>query len=830
MSAVRVLTRCSPLVLAAALAGAGDLVPGMAVALGIGDFVVVSYVGSAGLPSSDAPCGAPFGRRSEGDIGELIGGPQSCAGLPQWRVHWSGDGGIAWSAGAGLRKTPCSDRDRDGCLPPPCGEDCNDTVAAVGCRGEACSDGRDNDCDGAADCRDTDCGRDDDLDGCARVPCGKDCDDGEPSVGCRKETCGDGADNDCNGAADCEDGACGRDADRDGCLAPPCGNDCNDTVEAVGCRDELCKDGRDNDCDGATDCRDTSCGRDDDLDGCVRVPCGKDCDDQDPLVGCATELCDDGRDNDCNGAADCADGACDGAPCDGGVFCDGPDSCVGGRCRPVGADPCPGPDGDANCAESCNEIAANCTAPDPDGAPCDLGLAGSVMDACAGGMCMPGPPPNDHCSTGTVVTATPFSAEADTLQGGQGLTDPVPTCSAKLTGGSTVWYRLTPARAGVVVANTFFSGYDTALVAYTGTCANPAVVNLVEVSCSSDAGSGLQSQIVFDVTPGTTYHLMITGEANVAPLPAGILRLSLQLLDEFSDCCAAHDTAGCDTVACQSCVCGEAGGEPGCCAAVWDEACVQAASDAAACSSTCACGFCGDGALAFGEACDDGNSVAGDGCEPDCSPTPGATTTVTTTIPVTPTTDGSVATTTTTVPAGASVAACSPGPCYTHPIPARQLSIRPLATQPDGAALVFLSRARYELPAGAHAPTEDGATLTVRDSGGRRVQFNLPATSWHSLGRRGARGFVYSDKRHRHGPCTKVVLKAGRMIKAACAGPDVALTPPLTEPVDVVLQTGTASSSSSYCARFGAATTRNGGGSYVATNAPPPNGCPLAAP
>jgi hypothetical protein len=158
------------------------------------------------------------------------------------------------------------------------------------------------------------------------------------------------------------------------------------------------------------------------------------------------------------------------------------------------------------------------------------------------------------------------------------------------------------------------------------------------------------------------------------------------------------------------------------------------------------------------------------------------------------------------------------------------LTIRSLGTRPRKTALTFVSRARYELPAGAHAPTKEGAALTIQDSGGQRVEFHLPAMSWRSLGRTGGRGFVYSDKRRRHGPCTKVLLKAGRTIKATCVGPSVALAPPLTEPVDVVLQTGTASSSSSYCARFGGAITRNGGGSYVAANAPAPTGCPLAVP
>src|SRR5262249_40959657 len=38
--------------------------------------------------------------------------------------------------------------------------------------------------------------------------------------------------------------------------------------------------------------------------------------------------------------------------------------------------------------------------------------------------------------------------------------------------------------------------------------------------------------------------------------------------------------------------------------------------------SNCTTPGCGNGVVDPGEACDDGNSVSGDGCEPDCTPTP----------------------------------------------------------------------------------------------------------------------------------------------------------------------------------------------------------------
>ena len=833
MSALRPL----PILALAAVVAASLLAPRPSAALGAGVFVEVT---GTGLASSDHACAPPFGVRSRGDIGEIIGGPESCSGHPQWHVQWSGDGRIGWSAATGLRAVQCDDRDRDGCLPPPCGPDCNDSVAAVGCRDEVCDDGRDNDCDGDTDCRDTDCGRDDDRDGCVLAPCGADCNDDDPAVGCRGEICGDGADNDCDGATDCQDAACISDRDRDGCLAPPCGTDCNDTVAAVGCRDELCDDGRDNDCDGETDCRDTDCSRDDDRDGCVLVPCGDDCDDGDPLVGCVREVCEDGRDNDCNGLADCRDQSCAREPCNDGVFCNGPDACTNGRCQPVAGNPCPGPDEDGNCAESCDELGANCRAPDPDGSPCDLGLSETVSDMCQGGMCFPGPPPNDHCSTATIVTATPFNADQDTFRGGQDLADPVPSCSAKLTGRSTVWYRFTPPRDGVIIASSFFSNYDTALVAYTGTCANPAAANLVEVACSSDTGSDLQSQVVFDALANTTYHFMVTSESDMTPIPpGGVLRFSLQLLDVFSDCCAAHDTPGCAVPECQTCVCDEPmNGEPvmnpqldpGCCTTVWDEACVPPVTGAGACAPHCPCGYCGDGVINLGEECDDGNPIADDGCKPDCTLSPGGTTT---TLATPTTTLASSSTTTTTLvaaPSGAATPVCAPGPCDTYPIAGRRLHIRVDPTAPRDSRLIFLARTRYELPSESHAPTSTGAQLTLRDRSGHHARFALPAAGWKALGRNGSKGYVYADKRRRHGPCTRVVLKGGTSIRARCTGAGLEMALPLLDPVDVTLQVGTRASSTSYCAQFGGAITRNGRSVFLAAGARKPSGCAIATP
>ncbi|MBW2524025.1 MAG: FG-GAP repeat protein [Deltaproteobacteria bacterium] len=106
---------------------------------------------------------------------------------------------------------------------------------------------------------------------------------------------------------------------------------------------------------------------------------------------CAAAIGD--ADDDCSESCDEVERACtlpdpDGASCDDGVYCNGPETCWEGVCASSGGNPCPGADRDGDCRESCDETADACTAPDPDGSPCGEGT-------CASGMCQygPGAPP-----------------------------------------------------------------------------------------------------------------------------------------------------------------------------------------------------------------------------------------------------------------------------------------------------------------------------------------------------------------------------------------------------------------------------------------------------
>jgi len=116
------------------------------------------------------------------------------------------------------------------------------------------------------------------------------------------------------------------------------------------------------------------------------------------------EICMNGVDNDCDGLIDCADPDCNGQTCDDGVYCNGTDTCIAGGCFRHSGNPCSGADGDNNCQESCNEALENCTANDPNNSPCNDGLYCNGTDRCQSGVCQvhlgdpcPGPDGDGDC-------------------------------------------------------------------------------------------------------------------------------------------------------------------------------------------------------------------------------------------------------------------------------------------------------------------------------------------------------------------------------------------------------------------------------------------------
>lgn len=181
-----------------------------------------------------------------------------------------------------------------------------------------CNDLKDNDCDGLADCQEIGCN-------------GKVC--GENGLACSGDTCacsgnggmgqvtesrcGDGFDNDCDTLVDCADPQC--DAVSCSVQGKVCQNGaCTCTAQGgiVEVTETLCSDGKDNDCNGFTDCGDPTCN------GIVCGGVGKVCqakscvcqvDGGTPEV--SESICGDGLDNDCDGAADCDDPSCNNVVC-----------------------------------------------------------------------------------------------------------------------------------------------------------------------------------------------------------------------------------------------------------------------------------------------------------------------------------------------------------------------------------------------------------------------------------------------------------------------------------------------------------------------------------
>jgi hypothetical protein len=180
------------------------------------------------------------------------------------------------------------------------------------------------------------------------------CDDGRGCNGperCERGACTFGIPMRCDDLVDCTDDVCvERAGGRAECISTPTVGRCPEgtlcsatgcaTVECMGgdvcddgiacngveiCGFGMCLPGEPERCDDGNACTSDVCvegegcvatPRDDDRDGALNAACGgDDCDDSNPAIRPgAPELCDDRRDNDCNGAADCRDATCSSNP------------------------------------------------------------------------------------------------------------------------------------------------------------------------------------------------------------------------------------------------------------------------------------------------------------------------------------------------------------------------------------------------------------------------------------------------------------------------------------------------------------------------------------
>jgi len=224
--------------------------------------------------------------------------------------------------------------------------------------------------------------------------CGPDlvCDASGTCLGCNTPADCAGSDTECR-TRTCTNGQCGMQYEPNGtvtqdqsgtgaCKERQCDGAGNTKVVNVSngtsCNDNLY-------CNGTDSCSSGSC-----------VHSGDPCDGADGDGDCS-ELCRESQ-NDCNGNDP------NNASCNDGLFCTASDKCNGsGSCVGSG-NPCPGPDGDGDCSESCNEGSNNCTANDSNGTTCNDGKYCTKFDTCSNGSCTgsgnpcPGPDGDSDCT------------------------------------------------------------------------------------------------------------------------------------------------------------------------------------------------------------------------------------------------------------------------------------------------------------------------------------------------------------------------------------------------------------------------------------------------
>jgi hypothetical protein len=145
----------------------------------------------------------------------------------------------------------------------------------------------------------------------------------------------------------------------------------------------------------------------------------------------------------------------------------------------------------------------------------------------------------------------------------------------------------------------------------------------------------------------------------------------------------------------------------------------------------------------------------------------------------------------------------------------------------NGTLAKFVAKAAvtFDLPDANNAPTAEGASLSIFDTGGSSGDtYALPSAGWKGLGNPpGSKGYKYKGAGTVGDPCRVVLVKA-KVVKAVCKGGGVQMATPFTGDVGIVLAVGT--DTKNYCALFGGTQVKNDATQVKKKNAPPPGACP----
>ncbi len=483
-----------------------------------------------------------------------------------------------------------------------------DVCSAGVCTGQGGCQGNDANCDDNNPCTDDVCLT---SGACQHTNNTAPCDDGNACTTadtCSGGTCQGGPPPNCDDGNACTDDTCDI---QSGCVftnnTAPC-DDGNACTTGDTCSAGTCQPGSPLTCDDGNVCTDDTC---DIQSGCVFTPNTAPCDDGNACTTgdqCSAGSCVGGPPLTCDDGNACTDDTCDTqsgcvftnntAPCDDGNACTTGDHCGAGTCQPGSPLTCD--DGNA-CTDDTCDTQSGCVYTN-NTAPCDDGSACTTGDICLNGTCVSGSPivcddgnpcTDDTCDTQSGCVYTNNTApcddgnvctDGDTCSGGSCIGGPPLSCDDgnvctddNCDSLSGCFYS---PNSGPCDDGLFCNGPD---VCASGVCTPTGDPCAGGAACNSTCNEATDT--CFD--PAGT------------PCDDGDVCTPADSCDGAGQCVGGGTTCGDGIV---QGACGEECDPPG--MPLCDAQCVRPRN-------------CGDGVVDAGEECDDGNTIAGDGCT-DC--------------------------------------------------------------------------------------------------------------------------------------------------------------------------------------------------------------------